>query len=55
MKTAFHVSDGGRIYFNAKTPTFTTVTNEIMLDGAGAAFATLVTYLTNAEYSILYR
>jgi len=53
--TAFHVSDGGRIYFNTKTPTFTTVTNEIMLDGVGAAFATLVTYLTNAEYSILYR
>lgn len=53
--TAFHVSDGGRIYFNGKTPTFTTVTNEIMLDGVGAAFATLVTYLTNAEYSILYR
>lgn len=53
--TAFSVSNGGRVYFNTKTPTFATVTNEIMLDGVGAAFATLVTYLTNAEYSILYR
>lgn len=39
--TAFNVEKGGRLDFASGTPTFSTVTNEILLDGTAYTFSTL--------------
>lgn len=60
VTTAIEVNRGSTFDFNGSTPTFTTVTTELLLDGAPYTFSTLSSlptpaYISNPRGSIIYR